>query len=86
MSGFAKSGYKSREKYLEARRRGQRRYYAKTAKYPRQEWTEEEDAAVLAHAVPDRTLSEILGRSMHSIQNRRCRLNKERRDDAQNER
>lgn len=83
MSTFEKSGYKSREKWRAAHNRQQARYYAKTAKYPRKEWGSEEDAAVLAHAVPDRVLSEILGRSMHSIQNRRCRLNKGRRDDGQ---
>lgn len=40
-------------------------------------WTEEDDRLVLMHDVPDKELSEHIGRSVHAIQNRRGRLKKE---------
>lgn len=59
-----------------ARRHEQhKRYYAKTAfKYKPREWTVVEDKMVLAHAIPDSELSEIIRRSMKAISNRRWRL------------
>lgn len=59
-----------------ARRHEQhKRYYAKTAfKYKPREWTVVEDKMVIAHAIPDSELSEIIRRSMKAISNRRWRL------------
>ena len=52
-----------------------KRYYSKTAfLYPRRPWSEWEDALVLAHTVPDSTLSEKIHRSLKAISNRRWRL------------
>lgn len=51
--------------------------YAQTrvnARNAREPWSQEEDRQVAAKAVPDRTLSERLGRSVQAIQVRRTRL------------
>ena len=59
-----------------ARRHEQhKRYYAKTAfKYKPREWTVVEDKRVIAHAIHDSEISEIIRRSMKAISNRRWRL------------
>ena len=72
-----KSTYKDMEKYKKTRNAQTKRYYAKTAKYARRRWTEEEDDAVLRHDITDTELSEKISRSVHSIQDRRVRLKKQ---------
>lgn len=65
----------------EAKHREHRRYYARTAYlYKPRPWSDDDDRAVLAHDVPDRELSERIGRSMKAISNRRWRLRKEERE------
>lgn len=71
-----KNGYRDMEKYRQTRRRQTRKYYKRTAKYPRRDWTDYEDNMILDHAIPDRELSAILNRSQMAICVRRCRLKK----------
>ncbi|MCR5146090.1 MAG: hypothetical protein K6B70_01905 [Clostridia bacterium] len=61
-------------------RNGQRRrYYQQTAqKYPRRAWNSKEDELVLNSNLKDMELSEVLKRSVESIQVRRCKLLKEK--------
>ncbi|MCD8119076.1 MAG: hypothetical protein LUE29_06310 [Lachnospiraceae bacterium] len=57
------------------RHEAHKRYYAKTANiYPARPWTEEEIQMVMEHSIPDSELSEKLGRSMKSIQEKRGRV------------
>lgn len=64
------------EELRKSRRRSEhKRYYAETAfLYRKRSYSKEEDALILAHAVPDRELSETIHRSMKAICNRRWRL------------
>lgn len=57
-------------------RNGQRkRYYQKTAKkYPKRAWNSKEDELILNSSLKDIELSEVLKRSVESIQVRRCKL------------
>lgn len=70
-----KSTYRDMEKYRKTRNACKRRYYRKTQKGgARRRWTKEEDAIVLEHAHTDTEISEMIGRSVCSIQVRRSRL------------
>ncbi len=62
------------EKFRKMRNARRKRNYAKTAKYERRIWTEEEDKRVLEHDVPDQHLSSEIRRSVQAIQIRRARL------------
>ncbi len=63
------------EKYKEQRLADKKKYYAKTAyKYPQRPWTEEEEALVMQHAIADSELSDHLGRSVKSIQEKRRKI------------
>ena len=62
--------------YKETRNAQRKRYYNKTAKYGRRNWTNEEDELVLLHEIPDMELSRKISRSVEAIQIRRSRLNK----------
>ncbi|MCD8006719.1 MAG: hypothetical protein LUF29_07100 [Oscillospiraceae bacterium] len=68
------------ERQKEQKRECRKRYYAKTASlYPRHAWTEEETKLVLEHKMPDSELSEKIGRSLKSIQEKRRRLKRAER-------
>ena len=54
--------------------RQRKKYYAKTAIYPPQRWTVEEDRMVLEHKMTDSQLSRIIHHSVKAIQVRRSRL------------
>lgn len=66
-----------RDKFREMRNAQRKSNYAKTAKYERRIWTDEEDKRVLAHDVPDRQLSSEIRRSVQAIQGRRTKLKAE---------
>lgn len=67
-----------RKKYPEKRRELTKRYYDRFRDRPNrgQPWTDDDDEQVLAHAIPDRELSERIGRGVQAIQLRRSRLKK----------
>ena len=70
-----KKNYRDLTKYQQTRTKQRRRYYQKTAGYPRRNWTIEEDTLVLAHKQTDTKLSQQIRRSVASIQKRRWFLN-----------
>jgi len=61
------------DKYRKTRNRQRKRYYSKTqnAINSGKPWTEEDDAVVLKHEVSDTEISQLLHRSVGSIQSRR---------------
>lgn len=75
-------GYESNKKWRQAnpdkRREQVRRRQSKTsfALNGGKQWTEAEEKLVLEHDIPDFQLATKLGRSEHSIQIKRHRLNK----------
>ena len=75
MPNFIKN-YRDKEKCRKIRNKQRQRNYAKTAKYLPKEWTEEDDALVLEHKMPDRELSKLIEHSVQSIQVHRSRLKK----------
>lgn len=74
-----KNLYKDMEKFKNTRNAQKRRYYGRTsnAKNSGNPWTEDEIDLIIAHEKTDTELSNILGRSVRSIQNKRCRIKKE---------
>jgi len=61
--------------YKERKRIERHRYYSRTAnKYPPHPWTDEEEKMVMEHTVPDSELSDKLGRSVKSIQEKRRKI------------
>ncbi|MCD8237798.1 MAG: hypothetical protein LUC92_00435 [Clostridiales bacterium] len=70
------SGSKNKDgAYRERKRIERHRYYSRTAnKYPPHLWTDEEEKMVMEHTVPDSELSDKLGRSVKSIQEKRRRI------------
>lgn len=68
--------YSNIEDFSKVRRRGNKKYYKKTAIYERRGWTEQENKLVLKQSITDTELSKILKRSVMSIQVRRTRLKK----------
>lgn len=77
---FKSNRYKDREKYRNINREIKRRYRERTGagKYPYQHWTIEEDKLVMERIMTDRELSDLIHRSVGSIQKRRWRLKNER--------
>lgn len=75
-----KKDYKNIEKWRDTCHRQRLKYYRQTsfAKNHRTPWTNKEIEIVMAHEYPDRIISEMIGRSMQSIQVVRCRENKNR--------
>lgn len=73
-----KSSYKNREKWREVCRRQRRRNYSQTAhaKNHHKPWSDKEIEIVMLHEVPDRMISEIIGRSVQAIQYKRCQEKK----------
>ena len=71
-----KSKYKDLDKWRKTKRLQKQRYRERLGnnKYPRKNWTKEEDLIVLQHNIPDRELSKKLKRSISSIQSRRLAL------------
>lgn len=67
----------SNYKTIEDRNKARKKYYQKHAKNKinkYKSWGTNEDVLVLAHICTDVSLSEILGRTVGSIQKRRCLL------------
>lgn len=80
MTSAVRKKYEARgegEKVRKMRNAQRKRNYAKTAKYERRIWTDEEDKRVLAHDIPDQQLSSEIRRSVQAIQIRRARLKAE---------
>ena len=81
-----KKYYKDEEKYKEARNKQKRAWRLRTGSASTNKcekagpYTCWEDELVLAHDIPDRELAKKLGRSAQSIQTRRSRLTKGRKD------
>ena len=75
-----KNYYADKEKYAKTCRKQDLRYYAKTALYAPREWTLEEDELVLAHQMTDTELSAKIKRSVMSIQVRRSKLRKAKKE------
>ena len=75
--------YKDMDKWYEAKRRGRKKYYMATsnAKNNKKLYSDEENAKILAHEIPDRELSKEIGRSMKAIQNQRARLKQKEKND-----
>lgn len=75
-----KKGYKDMEKWRAGCHKERLKYYRQTAFAPKSDlpWTDEEIEIVLAHKSRDRDISKMLGRSVASIQIKRCRINKKR--------
>lgn len=65
--------YKDMERYRRTRNKQKRRYYGKTANASNrgQPWTAEDIEIVVAHKLSDTQISELIGRSVASIQQRR---------------
>lgn len=70
--------YKNKEKLRKTRQSYNRKYYDKTAGYPKRPWTEDEIKMLFSDKYSDRELSNILERSMQAILQKRCRVRKER--------
>lgn len=68
--------YVDQVKALEYRNHQRKQNYKQTQKYSRRCWTEEEINMIITSTVTDRELSEILHRSVQSIQIKRSRLKK----------
>lgn len=64
------------EAYKRAKRKYNRRYYARTTDAERRyaRYTDAEEKLILAHVVSDAELSQIIGRSVRAIQVRRSIL------------
>ena len=65
---------KNMQEFCEARKRYNKKYYKRTAIYKKRAWTKEEDELVLKHSITDTELSDLIRRSVRSIQIRRSRL------------
>lgn len=70
--------YTDMDKFSEARKRYNKKYYKRTAIYRKRAWTEEEDKLVLEQSITDTELSYLIERSVKSIQIRRSRLKKKK--------
>lgn len=71
-----KSDYKDMERFRETKRNYYRKYYKVTenARNSRKRWTKEKDRLIIEHSIPDRELSELIGRSMKAILVRRVSI------------
>lgn len=74
-----KDHYKDINKWRETCREQRKRYYNKTSKRKnyRKPWTEEEINMIINSKLTDHEISDILERSVQSIQIKRCRINAE---------
>lgn len=81
------TGYPANKRWRRENRaryeKAKQRYYAQFVdgafeRYAR--WEPEDEARVVAHAVPDRELAAELGRTVQAIQVRRARIKRERRE------
>ena len=75
-----KSDYKDIKKWRSACHRQRLKYYGKTAdsENSHKRWTDEEIEIIMRHEVPDHVISAAIGRSVESIQIKRCNENKKR--------
>lgn len=71
-----KEYYRDLDLWRETTRKQQQRYYQRTATFRKVPWTEEQDAVVLRHDIPDSQLSQQIGHSVAAIHIRRSRLKK----------
>ena len=76
-----KESYRDMEKFTKTRNSQRNKYYRKTAIYPPNSWTSEQDEKVLKHDIPDSELSAIIHHSVKAIQIRRSRLKNELRNE-----
>lgn len=69
-----KQNYKDLNKWRKSKNRQRKRYYRKTqnAKNSGRPWTKEEIKIVMEHDMTDTEISNLIGRSVAAIQNRRC--------------
>ena len=74
-----KKYYRDMDKYKEYARRQKASYRHRTGAgvYEPRAWTQEEDRRVINHDVPDRILSEEIGRSVGAVQKRRWELRRQ---------
>lgn len=74
-----KAKYRDIDKWRNTCYKQRRKYYSKTANAENsgQRWTVEEIDMVLQHNITDTEISEIIGRSVQSIQVMRSKLKKE---------
>lgn len=75
-----KRDYKNIEKWRKTCHRQRLKYYRKTAnaKNRGKRWTAEEIEMIMLHEHTDTIISKIIGRSVESIQIKRCMENKKR--------
>ena len=73
-----KNKYKDTNKFRETQYHQRLRYYRQFQNVPNKGklWTEEEISIVLAHEIPDREISKLIGRSVQAIQI--CRTRKQK--------
>lgn len=73
---YRKKDYADIEKWRNTVTAYNRSYYQATsnARNSYKKWTQEEDRIVLEHAIPDREISSLIGRSMKAITQRRHNL------------
>lgn len=83
---YRKSGYRDLEKWKKTVTEHNRKYYRKTAIYPRRPWTDEEIEKIISREKSDRELSVDLKRSMKSIIVKRSKIKKQMEQEAKNER
>ena len=71
-----KKQYRDKEKYRKYHNNWSKRYYGKTekARNKGKRWNEEEMRMLLEKTMPDRELSNVIGRSMKAIQIKRTKL------------
>lgn len=74
-----KKNYRDMQLYKETTQAQNKRYYQKTAKYPKRAWTPEEEELVLEHDLTDNELSSKISRSVKAIQVRRAVLKKKQK-------
>ena len=75
-----KKNYKDLDKWRASCYRYRLKYYRRTqlAKNRNSPWTQKEVEIVMLHEIPDRVISEMIGRSVQAIQTLRCKENKKR--------
>jgi macrodomain Ter protein organizer (MatP/YcbG family) len=69
--------YADKEKLRITRNAQRKRYYNKTSTHTRKKWTDNEIELLFNNDLNDHELSDLLKRSVQSIQLKRCRVNKE---------
>jgi len=73
-----------RKRHPEIRHAGKKRYYQKTQRAPNEykRFEETDEDSITAHNIFDSELSKLIGRSIASIQCKRCKLLKKEREEG----